>query len=325
MTVNSRVIKTFLAWSPDATDVPLSNGLRIQILPTIPDLVRARKLQFAAFIASHSLLVVWDDEALHLVERAKTIEAELMNLVWDTPAAGELGKGEKGANVAVVEIDEETGQIVPERRGLHLQNTVLVAFTLIIIVVFLGAGARQLAAQTIVDHNYIRLLLLLLTPVQIFFTLFFAQVIVGCLAQMFGPVSQMNTNSKFYSAKTPPRLSATNGPLPHVTIQCPVYKEGLASVIAPTVKSIKQAISTYELQGGSANMFINDDGLQIIGEEERRARIEFYADHSIGWTARPKHGDDFIRKGKFKKVSTRSHLFRCCLFEKVERFTNNSG
>lgn len=111
----------------------------------------------------------------------------------------------------------------------------------------------------------------------------------------------MTINSKFYSAVCSPRLTGTN--LPHITIQCPVYKEGLHSVIAPTVKSIKQAISTYELQGGSANMFINDDGLQIIDEEERRARIEFYADHSIGWTARPKHGKDgFVRKGKFKKV-----------------------
>ena len=120
----------------------------------------------------------------------------------------------------------------------------------------------------------------------------------------------MHVNSKYYSAVKSPRL--TNQILPHVTIQCPVYKEGLHSVIAPTVKSIKQAISTYELQGGSANMFINDDGLQIIDEEERQARIEFYADNSIGWTARPKHnskqvrpnGEEFtfIRKGKFKKV-----------------------
>ena len=130
---------------------------------------------------------------------------------------------------------------------------------------------------------------------------FFAQVIVGCIAQCIGPVRQMHQNSKFYSAQKPPRLA--NRVLPHVTIQCPVYKEGLASVIAPTVKSIKQAISTYELQGGSANMFINDDGLQLIGEDERQARIDFYADHSIGWTARPKHGaNGFVRKGKFKKV-----------------------
>lgn len=98
------------------------------------------------------------------------------------------------------------------------------------------------------------------------------------------------------------------GRLPHVTIQCPVYKEGLTSVIAPTVKSIKQAMSTYELQGGSANMIIHDDGLQIIDEDERQARIEFYADHSIGWTARPKHGSEgFIRKGKFKKASNMNY------------------
>jgi hypothetical protein len=115
----------------------------------------------------------------------------------------------------------------------------------------------------------------------------------------------MTTNSKYYSAKPPPRIRA--GILPHVTIQCPVYKEGLSSVIAPTVKSIKQAISTYELQGGSANMFVNDDGLQLLCEEDRRQRIEFYADHSIGWVARPKHdpqpnGTGFLRRGKFKKV-----------------------
>jgi hypothetical protein len=297
MTVNSRVIKTFLQWSPDAVDVPLLNGLRIQILPTIEDLPRARKHQFAAFVASEALLIVWDDEALHLVQRAKAIESELMELVWKT---GEVDDEEKkDPNVGVYEIDEESGELIPEKRGLHLQNTVLVAITLMLIMTMLGAGFRQLAIE--VDTNsgtYIHLALLALTPVQVFFTLFFCQVIIGCLAQLFGPVRQMTVNSKFYSAKAPPRLQSAI--LPHITIQCPVYKEGLGSVIAPTVKSIKQAISTYELQGGSANMFVNDDGLQIIDEDERRARIEFYADHSIGWVARPKHGDNFTRRGKCK-------------------------
>lgn len=93
-------------------------------------------------------------------------------------------------------------------------------------------------------------------------------------------------------------------PLPHVTIQCPVYKEGLNSVIQPTVRSIKKAISTYELQGGTANILMHDDGIQLISEEEKQARIDFYADNNIGWTARPKHGDNgFVRKGKFKKAS----------------------
>jgi hypothetical protein len=73
--------------------------------------------------------------------------------------------------------------------------------------------------------------------------------------------------------------------LPHITIQCPVYKEGLSSVIAPTVKSIKQAMSTYELQGGSANMLINDDGLQIINEEERQAVLAGLLDLSTALMA----------------------------------------
>ncbi|KAH8811622.1 glycosyl transferase family group 2-domain-containing protein [Xylogone sp. PMI_703] len=312
MTVNSRVIKTFLQWSPDAVDVPLLNGLRIQILPTIEDLPRARKHQFAAFVASEGLLVVWDDDALHLVPRAKAIESELMELVWKS--SGPEDEEKRGPVVQEVRIDEESGEIIPEERPIHLQNTVLVGLTLILIFAALGAGFRQLAIEVAIDNSYLRLAFLALTPVQIFFTLFFCQVIIGCLAQLFGPVRQLAMNSKYYSALPPPRLQ---GQLPHITIQCPVYKEGLSSVIAPTVKSIKQAISTYELQGGSANLFINDDGLQIIDEEERRARIEFYADHSIGWVARPKHNfEGFLRRGKFKKASNMNFaLHISCMVE----------
>jgi hypothetical protein len=136
----------------------------------------------------------------------------------------------------------------------------------------------------------------------------------------------MQMNSKYYSAKLPPRLRRKE--LPHITIQCPVYKEGLTSVIAPTVRSIKQAISTYELQGGSANMFINDDGLQIISEEERQARKDFYADHNIGWTARPKHNSDgFIRRGKFKKASNMNFglMLSCAVEEKLARYSRPAG
>lgn len=310
MTVNSRVIKTFLQWSPEAVDVPLLNGLRIQILPTIEDLPRARKHQFAAFIASEALLVVWDDDALHLVDRAKQIEAELMELVWNTDTSVDDSE-KKGLMAEEYEIDEESGEIIPNKRPVHLQNTVLVAFTIMLIMTTLGLGGRSLAAEVEVDNGYIRLALLALTPLQIFFTLFFAQVVIGCLAQLFGPVKQLSVNSKYYSAKPPPRLIGAI--LPHVTIQCPVYKEGLNSVIAPTVKSIKQAISTYELQGGSANLFINDDGLQLLAEDERRARIEFYADNSIGWVARPRDGDEgFIRKGKVSSLYIFTILLAVC-------------
>ncbi|KAI4603917.1 hypothetical protein KJ359_000038 [Pestalotiopsis sp. 9143b] len=320
MTVNSRVIKTFLSWSPDAVDVPLMNGLRIQILPTMEDLPRARKHQFAAFVASEALLVVWDDDALHLVQRAKAIESELMELVWAADNQGdEDEKPRPGVNE--YEIDEESGEIKPESRPVHMQNTYLVSITMVIVVTSIGAAWRQLAVEVSVDGSYVRLALCALFPIQIFFTLFFAQVIVGCLAQIFGPIRQLTINSKFYSARPPPRIQS--GVLPHLTVQCPVYKEGLGGVIAPTVKSIKQAISTYELQGGSANIFMNDDGMQLIPDEERQARIEFYADHSIGWVARPKHGENgFLRRGKFKKASNMNFalMISCKVEEKLAQY-----
>jgi len=83
----------------------------------------------------------------------------------------------------------------------------------------------------------------------------------------------------------------------------PVYKEGLAAVIIPTMRSIKAAISTYEMQGGSANIFVNE----LMPPDLARARAEFYNENGIGWVARPKHnlnaedGDVFIRRGKLKK------------------------
>ena len=174
MTVHSRVIKTFLAWSPDATDVPLLNGLRVQVLPSIYDLPRARKHQFAAFLASDALLVVWDDDPSHLMERAKAIESDLIEIVWQTgaqPEKGDTNDGKRVIRISSLEVDKESGVIIPEQRPTNLINTVLVAFTLIIILTLLGLGFRAVAVEIAVDKGYIRLAFLALTPVQIFFTL----------------------------------------------------------------------------------------------------------------------------------------------------------
>ena len=172
MTVNSRVIATFLGWSEGAYDVPLNDGLRVQILPSMADLPRARKHQYAAFLNYEKILVVWDDDAMHLVARAKEIESQMMDLVWQTnePVEGEEGV-KKGPNVDIVEVDEESGEILAQHRATHLLNTILVSITLVLIVVVLAAGFRELAIEVSVDSNYIRLAFVLLTPVQIFFTL----------------------------------------------------------------------------------------------------------------------------------------------------------
>ena len=174
MTVHSRVIKTFLAWSPDATNVPLMNGIRVQILPTIYDLPRARKHQFAAFLASDALLIVWDDDPSRLMDRAEKIESELIELVWQAGAPQErrVTNDEKRVSRNTgFEIDKENGEIIPEQRPTNLINTVLVAFTLVIILTLLGLGFRSVAVEVAVDKSFVRLAFLALTPVQVFFTL----------------------------------------------------------------------------------------------------------------------------------------------------------
>lgn len=299
MTVKTKVVSTFIARAQDA-EIPIRKGLRIQIIPTIEELVYARKHQYAAFVASESLLVVWDDNPENLAARAESIQEDLLKSAM---SSYEAGFGEKGAVVDEAEVDVEAA--TEKERPTVYYNSMCTAVSLAILVTLSGLGWQQIAREVSLLKSYMSILLVLMTPINWFFALFFTNVIVSIFGRLFGPVSYLEQNSKFYSAKCSPRIEKSfNGSLPHVTIQCPVYKEGLDSVIAPTVRSIKKAISTYELQGGTANILIHDDGIQLIDEDARQARIDFYTDHNIGWTARPKHGEDgFVRRGKFKKAS----------------------
>jgi hypothetical protein len=176
MTVNSRVIRSFIATCREAVDIPLKDGLRVQIMPSVSDLARARKYQFAAFLAAEGLLVVWDDDAANLIKRAKAIESELMELIWGSNEDdGEEGDdephNEKGGRTKINDLDTELGDPTPEHRPTNLMNSILVAFTMVIVITLLGLAARSLAVEIAVDHGYIRLAFLALVPVQIFFTL----------------------------------------------------------------------------------------------------------------------------------------------------------
>lgn len=74
--------------------------------------------------------------------------------------------------------------------------------------------------------------------------------------------------------------------------------------------SLKKAMQTYARQGGTSAILVHDDGLQIIPEQERKERIQFYADNNIGWVARPKHDGapgGFKRAGRFKKASNMNY------------------
>lgn len=107
---------------------------------------------------------------------------------------------------------------------------------------------------------------------------------------MVGPISQLHGNSRYYSGSRP---DCKIPQLPHITIQCPVYKEDLWDVIDPTVETLREAIATYEAQGGTASILINDDGMQILPREDQEARQAYYSMNHIGWIARPGHSAEF--------------------------------
>jgi hypothetical protein len=74
--------------------------------------------------------------------------------------------------------------------------------------------------------------------------------------------------------------------------------------------SIKKAMQTYARQGGTSALFVHDDGLQLISDNDREERIKFYENHGIGWVARPKHDNaegGFKRRGRFKKASNMNY------------------
>ncbi|KAI5236437.1 hypothetical protein E4T43_08620 [Aureobasidium subglaciale] len=317
MTVNTRVIKLFLHGN-DRSFIPLKSGLRLQVLPDMSYLPRCAKHQFAAFIADRGILVVWDDDPRHLIKRAEQIEQALMKMIWREEGEEEeevVSEKEKTADINIDEVgmDSVEAGAYEKPRRIVLTQAICNAVTLCMLIAVMGTGWRKVALEIGLDGSYIRIAFVLCIIPQAWLSLFFYQSVVGVLAQMVGPISQLTDNTKYYSGTAPKRLHADLVTLPHITIECPVYKEGLQAVIEPTVHSIKAAISTYEMQGGTANIFVNDDGMQLISEEEARARQDFYDEHNIGWVARPRHdpkgehGEAFTRRGKFKKASNMNY------------------
>ncbi|KAL3426466.1 hypothetical protein PVAG01_03257 [Phlyctema vagabunda] len=248
----------------------------------------------------------------HQIE-SKTSEKvlELKNWDFDINKRGITSVGEISSD----EIDLEAN--IEKKRPIKLLSCTMVAMTLFCTLTLLALGARAISNQITIDGSWIRMAFITIIPLQFFIALFFVHSAVQDLMQVFGPVSQMTQNSKFYSALTTARLNPRHGALPHVTIQCPVYKEGLKGVIIPTVDSLEAAMETYRKQGGTVSLFYNDDGMQAISPEEAQERREYYAKHDIGWVARPNHNANpkegqlrFIRKGKFKKASNMNYALR---------------
>lgn len=207
---------------------------------------------------------------------------------------------------------EKDGTEIPHR-PLLLWHAGVIGLAMVLVVVVEFACVAKLLTEVRLDGSYLRFCLLVTVPVFAAFSLFFMIVITGSLYQLFGPLACIQENSMFYSAKAPKSGRHKDYELPHVTIQMPVYKEGLKGVIMPTIESCMDAVRYYEARGGTASIFINDDGMQLVKPDLAEARQAYYELNNIGWCSRPPHNSNqesdsyFIRRGKFKKASNMNY------------------
>ncbi|PPQ94708.1 hypothetical protein CVT25_009563 [Psilocybe cyanescens] len=197
-----------------------------------------------------------------------------------------------------------------ERRPVRLYAPLYNGLAAGIALIFVGNSFKTLIMEWWLDHDFSRFALVVVIPLLYCVSMFFALQIVQNVTMMIGPIAQYHKNSKYYSAIRPKPNKIVDNNLPHITIQMPVYKESLDAVLAPSIRSLKKAMQTYARQGGTSTIFINDDGLRLLSPADRDERLAFYANHNIGWVARPKHDpapEGFKRAGRFKKASNMNY------------------
>ncbi|KAB5525520.1 putative glycosyltransferase family 2 protein [Coniochaeta sp. 2T2.1] len=333
---------------PGQTLLRMKDGSQLQIVPSVAsiNLSSVKKFQYCCLVRQERMVLVWQDQINQILSHASRIEEKLLAYVWgdfsipslNSPSTASSLFRQSILSLPTSAIDEKlpgsafennsTEQLEEVERPESLDRPVMLHSAIFVglgvllgIVLVFGVSVGGLISEVFMDGNFTRLGLLLTAPLLLFAGMFFFQVIFANLWQIFGPISGSKTNSRFYSCIKPSlrQAYAQGFNPPHITIQMPVYKEGLEGVIMPTVKSLQAAISHYESHGGSASIFVNDDGMRVISEEEAQRRKEFYHDNNIGWVARPKHNHEgYIRKGKFKKASNMN--FALNISQKVEGY-----
>lgn len=325
----------FDAIDPSETELLFQNGSQIQIYDSMAEIAQSstvKKYQYAALVRRERVLLVWHDDLSAILSQAMEVESRMLALVWGT-AKSPFGLGtnpfstgansymaseinfsiekDKEVDVNVEEMpkegDVEAGPRESLARPLILTSSIFIGFAaMAIMFLVVGLCNRAIALQTITDGKMIRLALIATEPLFLLYGLFFIIVVFGNIFQMIGPITSVKTNSRFYSAIKPNLSQARSLGFrpPPITIQMPIYTESLEGVIKPTVQSLNAAISYYESRGGTARIFINDDGMAVRSAEENAEFLEFFQTNNIGWVSRPKHNHEgFIRKGKFKKAS----------------------
>ncbi|KAK6596305.1 glycosyltransferase family 2 protein [Botrytis cinerea] len=321
------------------------------------------KKSYLCVLREERLVLIWNESVESIMTHGADVEGILVGLIWGshigtmtatspyasmTPPIGQTPGQTPGRTPSAISEDPEFNEkmnivqaaiereenkdtifnpdieaAAPPERPFLLLHAGVIGFAMTLVVFVEMLCASRLITEYQWDGGVLRFALVAVIPFFASFSLFFMIVIAGSLFQLFGPLTYVRKNSQFYSAKPPKRGRYPDLELPHITIQMPVYKEGLKGVIIPTVTSILAAIRYYEAQGGSASIYVNEDGMQAVDPELCEARKTFYELNNIGYCSRPKHThskkkwyqgkkvqdnpEGFQRKGQFKKASNMNY------------------
>jgi len=166
MTVKTTVIKTIVSLT-DLPYVQIQSGQRLQLIPDIASLPMCQRNQSAAFIASHQMLVVWDDNPSLLVKRTDDIQRSLMAMFCGEDVGEYLPSKE-----AIKEYEEYyDGPEENEERRPQFWQSVYTGMALLLMTSALGSGYRQIAIQQMHAPDWRRFLFVIPLAGQIWLSL----------------------------------------------------------------------------------------------------------------------------------------------------------
>ncbi|KAJ9474287.1 hypothetical protein PHBOTO_004353 [Pseudozyma hubeiensis] len=216
----------------------------------------------------------------------------------------------------VITEDPITGEkVLQQDRGVRYLAPLITGIGLGFNFFMMSGFIGKVVIETFRDGNYARYAFIVVLPFFVVVSQFLWENLIAFVAQVFLPIRQMHENSLYYSGQASDPLPPDH-PLPQFTIHMPCYKEGLSSVLVPSLESAMEAVRAYRALGGVANIVVSEDGLRLLSREEAEERIRCYNAMGVGWVARPPHSSQeggYVRKGRFKKASNLNFTYNLSL------------
>ncbi|KAH8684988.1 glycosyl transferase family group 2-domain-containing protein [Ilyonectria robusta] len=288
-----------------------STGARIPIVPSLADVRQSLVHSTSScIVVQERCVLIWSNVPNTVINVAHNVEKQLLGFIvgpsmprgllaqteeqsidgLPTPVRGAIDEKNSVYQLAIKveegeDADEDLEGNPPVRPALRV-HSFRIGIVMILVILTQSMGVSKLLHEFTWDGDYKRFILVVVIPPLCLLSLFFFIVVVSSVFQLLLPAGMCLRNSRYHSAVKPNRKRYVNYELPHITVQMPVYKEGLRGVVVPTMVSVMAAIQYYENQGGTASVFINDDGMQCIQPELAAARKQYYRENGIGYCAR---------------------------------------